>query len=149
MLYHKNKRKLAYLCVLAVLCLALSAVLTACPATEGGTRSTPQPKGEDMTKEEVIDANAAIILEHFKKVGFIATGRVSLEGMAGGSAQRFGYVSDSLIVSISSEQYDDGGIEITVTDEEGSTFVLPLTKNDSGPYFICDGEGNIVWGIVE
>ena len=143
----KNKKKLTYLCALAVLCLALAAVLTACPATEGGTRPTPQPKGEDMTKEEVIDANAATILEHFKKVGFVAKGRLSVEGTAGSAAAQFGYVSDGLIVSISSEQYDGGGIEVTVTDEEGSTFVLPLGENGFA-YEIYDGEGNVIWYII-
>ncbi len=49
---------------------------------------------------------------------------------------------------MSSVLHEDGGCTLTVTDEEGNTFILPLAPNGSVGV-VLDSEGNIVVAMID
>ena len=149
------KKKQLPIIFFGVVCvLATAALFFACSLPGQGTQPSPDPvnpdpeEGATMTIEETIEANTKIILQHFKEIGYGLESYMSQEEIADGAATWLTHGSSSRIATINSEPYENGGIKLTIVDEEGKTVVLPLSKYGSIEV-AYDGEGNILFAIIE
>ncbi len=98
--------------------------------------------------EALLEENTATLVSHFQEVGYGVESYHPLEDLARKVAMWFGGASTSRIVDAKSELQEGGGNILTLTDEEGNTFILPLGSNGSLG-IIKDSEGNIVVRVVE
>ena len=122
--------------------------LTAC-ITGDKPMQNPVNESENtaMDRDEIIEANATIFFEYFQEIE-LSEEYISREYRADAAAECLAVANCKRVVSVESSVHDDGSIDITVTDEEGSRFFFSIGKRGD-IWMIEDEEGNIVYGRVE